>query len=157
MNFLSVEQSKIEDRKSIPLTDGLLKNSIHSNVCTIQTVCLVSVTITTPPENTTVCRGSDVTISCGYNSTNALPVTWIINGTSFSSEEIVDSPLYWLNDLGNPKTLSLTVSSINGNTTFQCIVHSNPTTISTLGMVTVTTGTYICMCSYIVMYSITFM
>ena len=110
------------------------------------TVCLALVTITTPPENTTVCRGSDVTISCGYNSTSALPVTWIINGTSFSSEEVVDSPLYRLNDLGNPKSLSLAVSSINGNTTFQCIVHSTPSTTSTLGMVTVITGMYVCMC-----------
>ena len=107
-------------------------------------ICLASVTITIPPENTTVCRGSEVTISCGYNSTNALPVTWIINGTSFSSEEIMDSPLYWLNDLGNPKTVSLVVSSISHTTTFQCIVHSTPNiTTSTLGMVTVITGTYV--------------
>ena len=119
-------------------------------------ICLALVTITTPPENTTVCGGSRVTISCRYNSTNAcaLPVTWIINGTSFSSEEIVDSPLYWLNDLGNPKTLSLVVSSTNGNTTFQCIVHSTPITTSTLGMVTVISGMYMYVrmyvCSYIV-------
>ena len=108
-------------------------------------ICLALVTITTPPENTTVCRGNEVIISCGYNSTTPLPVTWIINGTSFNQEEIMNSPLYWLNNLGNPNTLSLTVSSINGNTTFQCIVHSTLNTISVLGAVTVITGTYICM------------
>ena len=105
-------------------------------------MCMALVTITTLPENTTVCRGSEVTISCGYNSTTPLPVTWIINGTSFSPEEIVDSPLYWLSNLGNPNTLSLTVSSINDTTTFQCIVHSTPNIISILGAVTVITGTY---------------
>ena len=103
--------------------------------------------ITRSPENITVCGGSRVIISCGYNSTTALPVTWIINETLFSTEEIVDSPLYRLNNPGNPKTFSLTVFSINGTTTFQCIVHSTPHTTSTLGTVTAATGmyTYVCM------------
>ena len=101
--------------------------------------------IDTPPENTTVNRGSNVTINCGYSSSTALPVTWIISGTSFTQREIVDSPLYQLNHVTSPSTLSLTVLSINGNTTFQCIVHStlNTTSYSTLGTVTVTTGMYI--------------
>ena len=51
-------------------------------------------TISKPPENTTVSRGSDVTISCGHVTANTLPVTWIINGTSFTQEEIMNSPLY---------------------------------------------------------------
>ena len=87
------------------------------------------VTITTPPENTTVCRGSDVTISCGYGSATAISVRWIINGTSFTQEEIVNSPLYQLNNLFSPPTFSLTVFSINGTTTFQCVVLSTPNTI----------------------------
>ena len=99
------------------------------------------VTITTPPENTTVCRGSDVTISCGYRGAIALPVTWIINVTSFTQKEIVNSPLYKLNNPTSPSTVSLTVFSINGTTTFQCIVLSTPnTTTSTRGTVTVTNG-----------------
>ena len=101
-------------------------------------VCLYPVvTISTPPENITVCRGSDVTISCGYTGATAIPVTWIINGTSFTQEEIVNSPLYQLNSPNTPLATSLTVFSINGNTTFQCIVLSTPTTTSTLGTVTV--------------------
>ena len=97
------------------------------------------VTIVTPPENITVCRGSDVTISCGYIRATILPVTWIINGTSFTQEEIVNSPLYQLNNSISPMTFSLTVFSINGATTFQCTVLSTPTTTtsSTLGTVTV--------------------
>ena len=101
------------------------------------------VTFLAPPENTTVNVGSNVTISCGYSASTALPVTWIINGTSFTQEEIMDSPLYQLNNAGSPMTHSLTVISINSTTTFQCIVHSTPSTTSTLGTVTVTAGMYV--------------
>ena len=104
---------------------------------------LTVVTITAPPENTIECRGSDVTISCGYQWATTLPVTWIINGTSFTQQEVVDSPLYQLNNPTAPSTLSLTVFSINHTTTLQCIVHSTPITTSTLGTVTVTTGMYV--------------
>ena len=102
------------------------------------------VTIETPPENTTVCRGSNVNISCGYLSISALPVTWIINGTSFDQEAIVNNPLYQLNNPTSPMTTSLTVFSINATTTFQCIVLSTPTTTSTHGTASVTNGT----CTY---------
>ena len=103
-------------------------------------------TIVKPPENTTVSIGSNVNISCGYQLSKALPATWIINGTSFTQQEVVGSPLYRLNNSTSPMTHSLTVFSINGTTTFQCRVHSTPnTTTSTLGTVTVTTGMYVCM------------
>ena len=98
------------------------------------------VTIVVPPENVTVSRGSNVTISCGYGSASALPVTWIINGTSFTQREVVDSPLYQLNDPHSPRTVSLIVFSINHTTAFQCIVHSTTDVTSTLGTVKVTTG-----------------
>ena len=93
--------------------------------------------ISIPPENTTICRGSNVTISCGYRSATARFVTWIINGTSFTLEEILNSPLYQLNNPFIPLTTSLTVFSINGTTTFQCVVLSTP---STRGTVTVANG-----------------
>ena len=96
-----------------------------------------------PPENETVNIGSNVNISCGYQWPRALPVTWIINGTSFTQQEIVDSPLYQLNNPNSPMKVSLTVLSINHTTTFQCVVHSTLNTTSTLGTVTVTTGMYI--------------
>ena len=101
------------------------------------------VVIDTPPQNVTVNRGSDVTISCGYQWSTALAVTWIINGTSFTQQEIVDSPLYQLNNPNSPSTLSLTVISINHTTTFQCVVYSTSSTTSTLGTVKVTTGMYV--------------
>ena len=78
-----------------------------------------------------------MTISCGYQWATALPVTWIINGTSFTQQEVVDSPLYQLNNPTSPRTHSLTVFSINGTTTFQCIIHSTPNTISTRGTIIV--------------------
>ena len=99
--------------------------------------------IITPPENIKVHKGSDVTINCGYQSATALPVTWIINGIPFSQQEVWDSPLYQLNNPRSPMTGSLTVFSINGTTTFQCIVHSFLNTIvSTIGTVTMI-GMYI--------------
>ena len=112
------------------------------------------VTIIRPPENTTVCRGSRVTISCGYHSVIPLRVTWIINGTSFTDDGIRRNYGYWLNNPTTPNALSLTVFSINGNTTFQCMVQSNVNTTSTLGTVTVTSGMYVhsYVCMYIVWY-----
>ena len=98
------------------------------------------IAITRPPENKTVCRGSNVTISCGYLWSSVLPVTWIINGMSFTQ---IDSPLYQLNNPTSTMALSLTVVSINSNTTFQCIVHSITNLTSTLGKVTVTSGKYV--------------
>ena len=124
-------------------------------MCICMYVYLALVTILTPPENTTVSRGSDVTISCGYQWRTALAVTWIINGTSFTQEEIVNSPLYQLNNPNSPMSVSLTVFSINDTTTFQCIVPSTPNTTtitSTRGTVTVTSGMYVCM--YVHMYQL---
>ena len=83
-------------------------------------------------------------VHCGYNSSTVFPATWIINGTSFTQQEVVDSPLYQLNNHNTPMIHSLTVISINHTTTFQCIVHSTPNTTSKLGTVTVTTGMYLC-------------
>ena len=100
------------------------------------------VTITRPPENTTVCRGSNVTISCGYVSATAEPVTWIINGTSLTQQELLNNPLYQLNNAISPMTFSLTFFFINGTTTFQCIILSTTNTTSALGTVTVTNGMY---------------
>ena len=111
-------------------------------ICTFLRHIHPVVTIATPPENTTVCRGSDVTISCGYGSVTALPVKWIINGTSFDPVKILNSPLYQLNNPTSPQTFSLTVFSINGTTTFQCIVLSAPNTTSTRGTVIVINGMY---------------
>ena len=104
-------------------------------------VCLV-VIIITPPESTTVFRGSDVTISCGYQRISATPVLWIINGKSFTQEDIVNSPLYQLNNPFSPPTFSLTVFSINDTTTFQCVILT-PFTTSAQGTVTVINGMYV--------------
>ena len=127
-------------------------------ICYNKYVYIPLVTFTRPPENRTVCSGSNVTVSCGYLQAGASPVTWIINGTSFTQQEVVDSPLYQLNNANSPMTHSLTVFSINHTTTFQCMVRS---TASTMGTVTVTTGMYVCMyvcvcdrvCAWLLLYS----
>ena len=98
-----------------------------------------------------------MTISCGYVSATTLPVTWIINGISFTQEEIVKSPLYQLNNLTTPMRVSLTVFSISETTTFRCVVLSTPNTTSTRGTVTVINGTYvhiyITSCIYIIVHT----
>ena len=94
---------------------------------------LYIVIITRPPQEITVCRGSKVTMRCGYQCPDALPVTWIINGTSLTQDEVLNSPLYQLNH----HTTSGTVFSINGTTTFRCMFHSTPNTISRVGRVIV--------------------
>ena len=106
----------------------------------------IVVIILIPPENTTVCRDSNVIISCGYQSATAFPVTWIINGTSFTQQEVVDSPLYQLNNPTSPMTVSLTVFSIKRTTTFHCAVQTTSSiSISARGTVTVL-GMYIAIC-----------
>ena len=81
-----------------------------------------------------------MTISCGYQWSTGLAVTWVINETSFDQETITRDPSsYQLNFTSNAeaKTFLLTVFSINGNTTFQCAFHSDPITTTTTGTVTV--------------------
>ena len=100
------------------------------------------VNIIAPPEDTSVCKGSNVTISCGYDSPTALSTAWLINKTVFNPEDLWNSPMYHLNNPFRPRIYSLTVFSINGTTTFQCSVVSNHTIISLSGTVAVT-GTYL--------------
>ena len=92
-----------------------------------------------------------MTISCGHVTATLLPVTWIINGISFTQEDIVNSPLYQLNNPTHPPAFSLTVFSINDTTTFQCVVLSTPNATSTHGTVTVNNGMYVC--KYIIIVS----
>ena len=89
-----------------------------------------------PPMNRTVCKDRDVTINCGYGNFVS-PVTWIINGTSFNQSDIMNNPSYQQHNLNRPSRYSLEVYSINGTTTFQCIIHSDPAVTSTEGTITV--------------------
>ena len=104
------------------------------------------VTISRSPKDTTICRsGDNVTINCGYHCVSEVfPITWIINGTSFNESTIKNYPLLYKLNNPNPRTTSLTAFSIHGTTTFQCIIHSTPTTTSTIGTVTVG-GECVCM------------
>ena len=109
----------------------------------------IVVVITTPPEDTTACRGSRVIISCGHNSTTVFSTIWSINGSEFRSIALND-PLY------RHSNQTLIMFSINYTTTFQCavqILQSSMILRSTTGTVTVV-GTYVLMylCIYIHMY-----
>ena len=109
-------------------------------------MCIYTIaTIDDPPMNMTICRGSDVTINCGYGDFISF-VTWIINGTSFNQSDIMNNPSYQQHNLNRPSKYSLEVYSITGTTTFQCIIHSDPAVTSTEGIVTVI-GMWTAICS----------
>ena len=100
----------------------------------------IVVTITRPPEDTTACRGSEVIISCGHNSTaHEYNTIWSINGSEFHSLTL-NNPLYL------PSNQTLIIFSIDYTATFQCavqILQSTPIVLlSTNGTVTVV-GTYV--------------
>ena len=92
----------------------------------------IAVALTRPPEDTIVCRGSDVTISCGPNSTDTFATVWSFNGSSFIS--IVNGRVY------QAINQTLTIFSINYTTTVQCAVHIlvSPPIVLTSGIATVT-------------------
>ena len=95
-------------------------------------------TITTPPEDTTVCRGSDVTISCGYDSDVPLDVLWRINVKHFNESQLMNMSSYQVNNPTTPINYSLTVFSLNATTDFRCIIGTQPlSTVSSLVTVTV--------------------
>ena len=101
-------------------------------------------TITTPPEDATVCRGSDVTISCGYDSDVPLDPVWRINATHLLQSNIMNMSSYQLNNPTTPVNYSLTVFFINATTMIRCTVASQflkvtpvispEATISVIGM-----------------------
>ena len=97
---------------------------------------------------TSACRGSRVTISCSHSCATPLLLTWIINGTLLTQQEVENSPLYHLNYATIPLHYSLTVRSINSTTTFKCTVQStNPVCVHIrTESVTVTTGMYKIIC-----------
>ena len=103
----------------------------------------IVVVITRPPEDTTVCRGSDVIISCGPNSTDSFDTIWGFNGSQATS--VVNNRMY------QAINQTLTIFSINYTTTVQCVVHIRASLpiILTSGTATVTVvGMHLCMYLY---------
>ena len=104
------------------------------------------VTITTPPEDTTVCRGSDVTISCGYDSDTPLDPVWRINGSAYLIQsEIMNMSSYQENNPTTPVNYSLTIFSING-TTIRCAIASQSMVNFTPALSPIVTITVVGMC-----------
>jgi len=99
--------------------------------------------IVKPPGNKTVCINGRVTINCGYDSNITLPVIWIINGTLFTQEELMNNSLYQLNNYAAPLNTSLTIASIKNSTTVQCLVQSTSNIASWPGRINVISK-YVC-------------
>jgi len=90
----------------------------------------------------TVCRGSDVTINCGYQSDTVLPIRWVENQTTIIN---TNKATYQLNNASIPMSTSLTVFSISYTTTFSCRVRKTDGTEIASRIVTVTAiGIYVC-------------
>ena len=106
-----------------------------------------------PPENKTVCINGSVTINCGYGSNITLPVVWIINGTSFTQEELMNSYMYQLNNHTVPLNVSLTIISIMYSVTVQCLVQSNSSIASSLGTINVTCKYFGCTFMHVHMHA----
>ena len=102
----------------------------------------IVVVITRPPEDTTVCRGSDVIIHCGHNSTDTFDTIWGFNGSTPIS--VVNSQMF------RQSNQTLTIFSINYTTTVQCVVHIRVSSIIlTSGTATVTVvGMYKYICDW---------
>ena len=107
------------------------------HMCIHSYIHIFVVIITRPPENTTVCRGSDVIISCGYQSPIVLTPRWVINNVELSATGIMMSDVYELNNHSTPNATSLTVLSINDTTTIQCVIPLSDEVFSSVGTVTV--------------------
>ena len=101
---------------------------VYTCMCIYFVYCIV--TITTPPEDTTICRGSDVTISCGYDSDIPVDVVWRINRTSFLQSQLMNMSSYQVNNPTTPVNYSLTILSINGTTTIRCTIFSQSLNIT---------------------------
>ena len=102
--------------------------------------------ITTPPEDTTICRGSDVTINCGYDSDTPLDVVWRINATLLLQSDTKNMSSYQLNNPTTPVNYSLTIFSINGTTMIRCIIASQSMMNFTPALSPVVTVTVVGMC-----------
>ena len=86
------------------------------------------VTFVAPPKNVTVCKDHDVTISCGYQSNDSLPITWVINGIHYTERNFRYSyfPSYRLNNINYPEAYSLTIDPIQRTETIQCGIKITP-------------------------------
>jgi len=100
------------------------------------------VTIISQLEDTTVCRGSNVTINCGYQSDTVLPIRWVENKTTIINTNKAE---YQLNNASIPNATSLTVFYISYTTTFFCKVNQTDGHEVASDMATVTViGMYVC-------------
>ena len=88
-----------------------------------------------PPENATVCRDSNVTVSCGYDFSVPVSIDWIINGNAIRSSQL-DNGTYMPNT-SVPNATSLTILSINDTTTIQCSILLDPAVTSWVGTIAV--------------------
>ena len=106
----------------------------------VLTCLFTGLVITNPPQNTTVCAGDDVNITCGYSFNIQLRAVWIIGGVSFSTMDFIQSSQFHSPTVNDVSDTVLTVYSVTeqmNETTFQCEFTLVPPVFSTVGILTV--------------------
>ena len=101
---------------------------------------ILDLVFTNPPQNTTICAGNDINITCGYSYMVPLGAVWIIGGESFSSMDIKESSYLQLPKVNDVSDMVLTVYSVSeqmNETTFQCEFTLLPPVFSPVGTLTV--------------------
>ena len=95
--------------------------------------------ITKHPQNQTVCKGDNVTITCGYFG---LPITpnWIIGDRTFGNTAIMDDDTLYAPSVNSTNDTVLIVisvtASLNGTKT-QCEFQTRSAVYSSVGKLTV--------------------
>ena len=106
----------------------------------VPTCSFTGLVITNPPQNTTVCAGDNVNVTCGYSFNVQLGAVWIIGGVSFSTMDFAQSSQFHSPTVNNASDTVLTVYSASeqiNETTFQCEFTLVPPVFSPVGILTV--------------------
>ncbi|XP_065917120.1 protein sidekick-2-like isoform X2 [Dysidea avara] len=99
-------------------------------------VSVQSVGISVEPNDTTICKGGNALLNCGYfiNIPVMLTPQWRINGTTLLNMNDIDNDtddlLQWIEDDNNTNTTRLLVGPVDenyvGSTTFRCEIPITP-------------------------------
>ena len=125
----------------------MIYSALYTSTIVCTYICVYPVEyIINQPKDTTVCRGSDVTINCGYQSDTVIPMRWVENRTTIIN---TNKAGYQLNNVSIPRATSLTVFSISYTTTFYCTVRPRRNILASRVATVTVIGMYVHMCKLV--------